>query len=65
MTGNHYSVVGKFFMDITDADLLSNYSSKVIVLAEKLKGQHEKDNNSGTQRFSDKYYLEYAKKYIA
>lgn len=52
-------------MDITDADLLSNYSSKVIVLAEKLKGQHEKDNNSGTQRFSDKYYLEYAKKYIA
>ena len=51
-------------MDITDTDLLANYSAEVIEFAKKLKGQHEKGNTSGTQRFTDKYYLDYAQRYI-
>ena len=51
-------------MDITDTDLLSEYSAEVIEFAKKLKGQHEKNNETGSQYFTDKYYLDYAQKYL-
>lgn len=51
-------------MDITDTDLLSEYSAEVIEFAKKLKGQHEKNNETGSQYFTDKYYLDYAKRYL-
>lgn len=56
-----YDVVPK---DIEDTDLLPDYTAEEISFAQKLKGQHEKNNTTGTPYYTDKYYLDYARKYL-
>ncbi len=50
-----------------DPDKAAGYSPRVVSLARQLKYQHEQDftpSGDRTQRFSDEYYLDYAKRQL-
>ena len=45
-----------------DPELTAKYDRRVVDYAEQLKGQHEAGNTNPEPRFTDSFYLEYAKK---